>query len=206
MIARRLLLFVRPILFFVDNQQREIGDRCKHRRPRSDHDTRIATLDPVPLLGALVIGQAGMQDGDFVAEDLNQIGRHRRSEPDFRHQQNGGAPLFQHLAHGREINRRLAGAGYAVEQHAGKLARRDALENLSQRFFLRDAEFKFKRRAAGLELGRSKALRLVYKLHQSAPYQSSERSTRNFKAIKRVDRHPSASSSQRVNQSLLILI
>ena len=78
-----------------------------------------------------------MQDGDLVAEHLNQVGRHRGSEADFRHQKNGGASLFKHLAHGREINRRLAGAGYAVEQHAGKLARADAFENFRQRFLLR---------------------------------------------------------------------
>jgi hypothetical protein len=65
-----------------------------------------------------------MQDGNFIAEHLMQVGRHRRSQANFRNQQNRGASLLQHLAHAGQIHRRLSGAGDAVQQQPANL--RDA--------------------------------------------------------------------------------
>ena len=45
-----------------------------------------------------------MQDGNFVAEHLMQIGSHRGREPNFRNQQNRRPPLLEHLAHAGEID------------------------------------------------------------------------------------------------------
>ena len=50
-------------------------------------------MDAVPLLSALIVAQRGVQDSHLIAEDLVQIGRHRRRQADFRYQQNGRAAL-----------------------------------------------------------------------------------------------------------------
>ena len=86
-IARRLFLLVRRILLLVDNDERQIADRREHRRPRPADHPRLAATYAMPLLRPLRIRQPRMQDGDLVAEHLMQIGRHRRSQPNFRNQQ-----------------------------------------------------------------------------------------------------------------------
>ena len=110
----RLLLLVRRILLLVDDDQSEIADRGKHSRPRACHDSRLATANAMPLFGALRIRQPGMQDGNLVAEHLMKVGGDRRSQANFRNEQDRGAALLQHLAHAREIDRRLSRAGDAM--------------------------------------------------------------------------------------------
>ena len=90
----------------------------------------------------------GMQDGDFVAEHLMQIGRHRRGQSNLRNQQDRRAPCFKHLPHAGQIHRRLSRARDAVQQHTRKLARCHAFANLLERLFLRRAELELKRRLA----------------------------------------------------------
>ena len=107
-VARRFFLLVGGVVLFVDDDQREIGDRGKHRGPRADDHARFAALDAVPLLGAFAVGERGVQDGDFVAEDLVQVGRDGRCETNFRNEQDGRASGFENSAHGREIDRGLA--------------------------------------------------------------------------------------------------
>ena len=121
-VARRLFLLVGVVVLLVDHDQRQVGHRRKHRRARAYHNVALAVADALPLLGALVVGERRVQDGDLVAEDLVQIGGHRRRQPDLRHQQNRRAPLGQHRLHGRQIHRRLARSGDAVQQHGQELA------------------------------------------------------------------------------------
>ena len=137
MVARRLFLLVRRIVLFVDDDQREIGDRREDSRTRAHDHARFAALDAMPLLRALFVGERGMQDRNFVAEDLMQIGGNGGREADFRNQKNGGAARFKHRAHAGEINRRLARARYAVQKHAGKLSRVDGFAQPIERGLLR---------------------------------------------------------------------
>ena len=102
-------------MLLVDHDQRQIRHRRKDRRTRAYHNVGLAVANVLPLLGALVVAEGGMQDGDLVAEDLVKIGGHRRSESDLRNQQNGRAPFRQHRLHGREVDGGLARAGNAVQ-------------------------------------------------------------------------------------------
>ena len=107
----------------------------------------------MPLLGALLIGQRRVQDGDFVSEHLMQIGGHRRRKPDLRNQQDGRASCFQNRAHGGEIDRRLARSSDPVQQHAGELAARVMLSSIRlQRLLLRRIELKVQRRGPRLHV------------------------------------------------------
>ena len=107
-IARRLFLLVRRVVLFVDDDERKIGDRGEDRRARADDHARFAALDAMPLLGAFAVGERGVQDGNFIAEDLMQVGSHRRSQADLRNEQDGGASGFEHGTHGCQIHRGLA--------------------------------------------------------------------------------------------------
>ena len=108
MIARRFLLLVGRIVLFVDDDECEIVDRREHRRARAHDHARFAALDAMPLLGAFAIGERGMQDGHFVAEDLVQVGGDGWREADLRNEQNGGASGIEYRAHRREIDRGFA--------------------------------------------------------------------------------------------------
>ena len=125
-IARRFFLLVGGVVFFVDDDQRQIGDRSEYRRARAHDHARFAALDAVPLLGAFLVGERRVQDGDFVSEDLMQVGGDGWGEADLGDQQDGRASGLEHRAHGGEIDRGLARSGDAVQQHAGKFARSDA--------------------------------------------------------------------------------
>ena len=92
MVARSLLLLVGVVLLLVDDDERQVPDRSEHRRARSHRDARFAAADAVPLLGALVIGERRVQDGDLFAKDSVQIGGNARRQADLRHQQNRAAP------------------------------------------------------------------------------------------------------------------
>ena len=126
-VSRRFLLLVGGVVFFVDDDEREIADRSEDSRARADDHARFSALDAVPLLGALVVGKRGVQDGDFVAEDLMEIGGDGGRQANFRHEQNGGASRFEHRAHARQIDGGFPGAGNAMQQHAGKFAGCDVL-------------------------------------------------------------------------------
>ncbi len=108
-------------MLFVDNDQREVGNRREDRRTRANDHARFSTLDAVPLLRSLFIGKCRVQDGDFVAKHLVQIGGNCGREADFRDKKNGGASGIQHRTHACEINRSFARAGYAVQKNTGKL-------------------------------------------------------------------------------------
>ena len=131
-VARRFFLLVGGVVLFVDDDEREIGDRREDRRARADDHARVAALDAVPLLGAFAIGERGVQDGNFVAEDLVQVGGDGGSQTDFGDKEDGGASGFENAAHGGEIDRGLAGAGDAVQQHSGEFAGGDALRASEQ--------------------------------------------------------------------------
>ena len=47
----------------------------------------------MPLFGPLAVRKRGVKNGDFVAEDVVQIGGNRRREADFRNEEDGG-PTF----------------------------------------------------------------------------------------------------------------
>ncbi len=123
-------------MFFVDDDQREIGNRREDRGTSADDHARVAALDAMPLLGALFVGERGVQDGNFVAEDLVQIGGDRRREADFRDEENGGASGFEHCAHAGEVDGGFARAGDAVQKDAGKLARVNGFAQSIQRSLL----------------------------------------------------------------------
>ena len=73
-VARHFFLLVGVVVLLIHHDERQVGHRREHGRACSYHNVGFAIADALPLLGALVVAEGGMQDGNFVAEDLVQIG------------------------------------------------------------------------------------------------------------------------------------
>jgi hypothetical protein len=68
-----------------------------------------------------------VEDGDLISEDLVKIGGNGRSETDLGNKEYGGASGFEDGTHRREIDRRFAGASYAVQKHSREFLGRDVI-------------------------------------------------------------------------------
>src|SRR6266849_7016592 len=132
-------------MFFVDDDQREISNRRKDRGASAHNHARVTTLDAMPLLRALPVGECRVQDGYFVAKDLMQIGGDRWGEADFRDEKDGGASGLKHSAHAREIDSGLPRAGDAMQEHSRKLPDIDRMAQTGESVFLSRVEIEFER-------------------------------------------------------------
>src|SRR6266404_8864295 len=78
-------------------------------------------MDAVPLLGALIVAQPGMQDGHLLSEDAMEICRRRRCKSDLWYQQDRRSARRQHTLHRRKVDRRLSRPRYTMQQRDRKL-------------------------------------------------------------------------------------
>ena len=160
----------------------------------------------MPLLGTLVIGEPGVQDGDFVAKNLDQVGSHCWRKADLGNEQNRRPSSFENPAHHGQVDGGLAGACDSVQQHAGKFCRFDGFQNFCKSQLLRGGEFKFKRRPARLKLRSSEVLRRLDDFDQSAAHQRAERRAGDIESLQRFDQHPATRGGECLNQCSLICI
>ncbi len=140
-VAGNLLLLVGRVVLFVDDDQAQVLDRGEDGRAGADDNARFAAADAIPLLGALVGGERGVQQGHAGAEGGVQLRRHGRSEADLRDQQNGRAAGKPRTLHGGQIHGRLARAGHAVQQAGAKALAVERSHNVPQRGLLSVVEF-----------------------------------------------------------------
>ena len=177
--------------------------RSRHRRKdgraRAYHNVGLAVADVLPLLGALVVAERGMQDGNLVAEDLVQIGGHGGREPDLRHQQDGRAPFGQHRLHRRQVHGGLARAGDAMQQHGQELALLDGGDDRVERRLLRGREEELQ--LARLHSRHAKGGGFFAELDDAALHQRLQRGARDVQFANRFDRStlvlPDCASSPR---------
>ena len=111
-----------------------------------------------------------MQDGNLIAEKIVQVRGRDRSESDFGNQQDRRAALGQHRLHRRQINRRLARAGDAVQQRHLELPRDRGFKNLFPGNTLFRIQLEVERRF-GFESGYLKDHRLFADLDRTTPHQ-----------------------------------
>src|SRR5678815_3438218 len=65
-IARRFLLLVGVLVFFIDDNETEIRAWSEDGGPRSDDDARAALANLVPFIMTLAFTEVGVKDRDFV--------------------------------------------------------------------------------------------------------------------------------------------
>ena len=74
-VARIRLLLVRRVVLLVDADDTERRERCEDGRASTDHDPRLASLDPISLVAALGLREPGVQAGHLVSEAGPEAGR-----------------------------------------------------------------------------------------------------------------------------------
>ena len=77
-IPRRFFLLVGRVVFFVDDDEPESGQRREHRRPRPDDEIHITTTDPVPLIVTLAVGERAVLNCEAAAKSAAEERRDRR--------------------------------------------------------------------------------------------------------------------------------
>ena len=103
-------------MLFVDDDEAEVFDGREDGGAGADDDAGFAVSNTVPLLGALLGGEGGVEQSDVGGEGVMQLRGHGGGEADLGDEEDGGFSLVESAAHGGEIDGGLAGAGDAVEQ------------------------------------------------------------------------------------------
>ena len=116
MVARRIFGFVGILLLLVDDDEAEIAAWGKHGTARTDHNTRPAGFDTLPLVIPLANGERAVQNRDIVPEIRGENTDHLRCKRDLRHEQDGRFALSTHCVDQMDVYRRLSAAGNAVEK------------------------------------------------------------------------------------------
>ena len=123
--SRRPVALVRGVVLLVDDDDPEVGERRPDGQPRPDDDVDVAGPDAPPLVGALAIGQPGMDERDPRVEVRPQPVDQGQREGDLGHEDEGRATRLQRRRDGLDVDGRLAAAGHPVEEQRPRVARRD---------------------------------------------------------------------------------
>jgi hypothetical protein len=67
LVSGHLLLLVGGLVFFIDDDESEVGERGEDCAPCPDDDTGFPGSDAVPFVVAFSVGEVAVEDGDFVA-------------------------------------------------------------------------------------------------------------------------------------------
>lgn len=65
-IAQPFLLFIGGVVFFIDHDEAQLGQRHEDRHARAEHHAGFATLRPRPGLHALAVGQTAVHHGHAI--------------------------------------------------------------------------------------------------------------------------------------------
>ena len=103
-------------MLLVDDDQAEVAERREDGGPRADADAGRAGAQPPPLVEALALGEAGMEDGHAVAEARGDAADRLRGQADLGNEQDRAAAALERRLDGREVDLGLAGAGDSVKQ------------------------------------------------------------------------------------------
>src|SRR5262245_9925806 len=85
-IARRLFLFVRGLVLFVDDDKADVFQRREDARTGADADSGLALTNAIPFVKAFAVRERRMQNGDGVAEVRAQSPREHRRQRNLRHE------------------------------------------------------------------------------------------------------------------------
>ena len=133
----------------------EVGERRQDGEPRPDDDVDLARPDPTPLVGALAVAEAGVDERDPRLEVRAQPVDERQRQRDLRHEDEGPPAGLEGLRDRLDVDRRLAAAGHAVEEERRRVAARPSPPAIDrERLGLRRQEVR-RRRAAAAPPGRS---------------------------------------------------
>ena len=108
-------------MLLVDDDEAEVFDGREDGGAGADDDAGLAFSNTVPLLGALLRRERGVEQGDVGGEGVMQLRGHGGGEADLGDEEDGGFSLVESAAHGGEIDGGLAGAGDSVKEVRAEL-------------------------------------------------------------------------------------
>src|ERR1700726_525010 len=146
-----------------------------------------------------------MQNGDFVAENLMQVGCDGGRKADLRDEQDGGTSGFENRTHARQIHGRLARASHAVQKNSGKLAPFNGFAQAVECALLRRVEIEFKRRTRlATRYGKSRGF--FDDFNQTSPREGAERSSWDVERLQYFYGNTASGGSQCVRNFPLIIV
>jgi hypothetical protein len=110
-------LLVGAVVLLVHDEQPGVGHRRERRGPRTDHRARVARAHALPRVGALALGQRGVQDGGERAELARELAREDGRQRDLGHQPHRAAARVERRPDRAQVDLRLAAARHALEEH-----------------------------------------------------------------------------------------
>ena len=124
-VARHAILFVRPLVCFVDDDEPHVWNRREECAARADDDVDIAARCGMPTIETLALRKAGVEHGDAFAENGFEASRGLRRERYFGNQDDRAAAGFDRFCDRPNVDERLAAPGNALDEELRKRARFD---------------------------------------------------------------------------------
>ena len=104
------------LVLLVHHDDAQVLAGGEHRAAGTDDHLGLSAPNAPPFIKAFPGGQPRMQHRRRIAEACAEPADHLRGQGDLRHQDDGGLPPRQHMAHQADKHLGLARAGHAVEQ------------------------------------------------------------------------------------------
>ena len=123
MIGGPILVLIRWLVLFVEDDEAEVGQRREDGRARPDHHVNLARPDAPPLVVAFAGTQRAVDDGDAARKAAREALHGLRGERDFRHQHDATLAPRNHSGQCLQIDLRLAASRYAMQQNGRALRR-----------------------------------------------------------------------------------
>ena len=120
-------------MLFIDDDERELGERCEHSRARPNDDAGVTGMRRAPCIAPLGVGETGVHHGDAGAEAAPKALNELRRQGDLRYQHERLSAFGNGGGDDPQVDLRLAAARHAIEQvHAeGGQRREDGVDRLS---------------------------------------------------------------------------
>ena len=118
------------IVLFVDDDEPDIGQRSDDGQPRPDDDVHLARPDAPPLVGALAVAKARVDERDPRVEVSPQPVDERQGQGDLGDQDEGRPAGLERGRDGLHVDRSLAAAGHPVEQERTRIPGPDRGDDL----------------------------------------------------------------------------
>ena len=119
MVAGDILRFVAGLLFLVQNDEAQIVQGGKDRRPGADDHLRLPPAGPLPLVVPLPRPEGAVEHRHLTAEMGGEAPQQLGGQHDLGHQHQSGPAPVQRLLDQTDVHLGLAAARHAVEQGGG---------------------------------------------------------------------------------------
>ena len=145
---RRPVALVGGIVLLVDDDEPDVGQRSDDGQPRPDDDVHLARPDAPPLVGALAVAKARVDERDPRVEVSPQPVDERQGQGDLGDQDEGRPAGLERGRDGLHVDRSLAAAGHPVEQERTRIPGPDRGDDLPDGLRLGGQEIARRRTAA----------------------------------------------------------